>query len=338
VTPAAPVPTALSPVEVTTVAPQDLVSTIRLTGTLNPVRRSVLAAQVSAPLLDVAVKPGQSVKEGDVLIRFDPTQLQLQVDQAKSSLASAQAQRDLAQTTLNNTQTLVDRNVSPRSALDKAENDVTAAEANVAGMRTQLKAAETQLGYATIRAPMSGVVSERRVDPGDTVAAGSPLLTVVDLTELEVEVVIPASVIDSVSVGQTAELAVDGIDGRTFTATVDRISPLAVAATRTIPVYLSIENPDGLLKGGMFTSGEVVVDRKTGAIALPLAAIRSDSEGTYVLAIENGVLARRAVTEGRAWNNGQTVEIATGVAAGDTIVTAPLPTLAAGTPVVIEQG
>lgn len=334
--PPAPAPMSLSPVDVTTVQPQELVASIRLTGTLNPARRAVLAAQLSAPLREVAVREGDPVKEGDILIRFDPTQVELQVEQARSSLASAEAQLALAKTTLSNTQTLVERNVSPRTALDKAESDVTAAEANVAAQRSQVKSAETQLGYATIAAPMTGVVAERRVDPGDTVAMGSPLLTVVDLTRLEVEVVVPTSVIGSVGIGQTAELTVDGIAGRTFTATVDRISPVALAATRTIPVYLTIENPDGVLKGGMFTSGQVTIDRKEGAIALPATAVRNDADGPYVLAVENGALVRKAVTPGRAWRNGQTVEVA-GVSAGETIVTAPLPMLSEGMAVVVES-
>lgn len=334
---AAVAPMALSPVEVAVVAPQNLRSTIRLTGTLNPTRRSVLAAQVAAPLMEVTVKAGQTVKAGDVLIRFDPTQLQLQVDQATSNLASAEAQLKLAQTTLDNTRRLVERNVSARNTLDKAENDVTAAEANVAGMRTQLKSAETQLGYATIVAPFDGVVSERRVDPGDTVAIGTQLLTLVDTSQLEVEVVIPSSVIGSVEVGQTADLRVDGIEGQTFPARIDRISPVALAATRTIPVYLTLDNPGGILKGGMFTSGEVTTESKDGAIALPATAIRTDDQGSFVLAITGGKLERRAVTTARTWNNGQTVEIATGVAPGDTIVTAPLPTLAAGEAVTVEQ-
>lgn len=334
--PAGPVTIALSPIEVTEIQPQRLQSVVRVTGTLNPIRQTTLTSQVSGTLEDVTAKEGESVAASALLVQIDTADLRSRVEQQRSALQAAEAQLALARTTLSNTQTLVQRNVAARSQLDQAQNAVTSAESQVAASRSALQAAETALANAAVKAPFAGVISERFAAPGEAVAPGTRLLTLVDLSSLEVQVSVPTSVIGQVGVGQSTGLTVEGLDGA-FTATVDRISPVALPGTRAIPVFLTLDNPDGLLRGGMFAIGSITLEEKEQAIAVPATAVREDNEGRYVLKIADGMLVRQGIDAVRSWDNGSLVEVAGGVRAGDVIISAPLPSLHAGTPVTVDR-
>lgn len=334
--PEGPATISLSPIEVTEVQPRDLQSLVKVTGTLNPIRETTLTSQVSGTLQEVTAKEGESVAADALLAQVDTTDLQSRVDQQASALQAAEAQLTLAQSTLKNTETLVQRNVAARTQLDQAQNSVTSAESQVAASRSALQAAQTALGNAAVKAPFAGVVSERFATTGEAVSPGTRLLTLVDLSSLEVQVSVPTSVIGQVRIGQSTQLTIEGLEG-SFTATVDRISPVALAGTRAIPVFLTLDNTDGRLRGGMFAIGSIVLEDKSQAIAVPATAVREDNDGKYVLKITDGVLVRQAIEPARSWDNGSLVEVASGVRAGDTIVSAPLPSLHAGTPVAIDR-
>jgi len=285
----------------------------------------------------VNARAGDAVEAGAVIARFDDSDLQARVDQARTALEASEAALALAQSNVDKTRRLVEREVSSQAALDQAENNLVTARSGVSASKAGLLAAETQLGDAVITAPFAGILSERLVDPGEMAAAGTRLFTLVDLASLEVEGSSPASMITRVAVGQTAALNIEGIDGRVFEARVDRISPVALPGTRAIPVFLALDNADGLLRGGMFATGRITLEAKQGALAVPLAAVREDAEGRFVLAVVDGKAERRAVETGPVWNDGTLIEIISGLAVGDTIVSAPLPTLAAGALVIVEQ-
>lgn len=329
-------PTILNAVEVATVAAQDLRSLVRITGTVVPDRETRLSAKVSGTIDSINVNDGEAVAAGDVLIEFDADELRDRLEDQQASLASARVQLETAQANLERTQTLVTRNVATQATLDTAQAQVSQAQASVATLDAQVRAAERSLDYATVRAPYAGVVSTREVSEGESVSVGSPLLTIVDLSNVEVEVMVPTLAIASVRPGQPASVTITGIPGRIFDAEVERISPTAPSGAHSIPVYLTLENEDGALRGGMFATGTIEVETRAGAIALPPSAIRTDSEGRYVLKIVDATLVRQPVTTGPTWNEGALVEVTEGISAGDRVVVAPLPSLEAGVPVSIE--
>jgi RND family efflux transporter MFP subunit len=333
---APPAPTILNPVEVATIAPQELRSLIRITGTIRPDRETRLSAKVAGTIETINVNDGETVAEGDVLIEFDTDELRDRLEDQQASLANARIQLETAQATLERTQTLVARNVATQATLDTAQAQVSQAQASVTTLDAQVRAAERSLDYATVRAPFAGVVSTREVSEGESVSIGSPLLTIVDLSNVEVEVMVPTLAIASVQPGQPATITVNGITGRTFAAEVERISPTAPSGAHSIPVYLTLENGDGALRGGMFATGTIEVETRANAIALPPAAVRTDPEGQYVLKVVGGELVRQPVTVGATWNEGALVEVTEGISVGDTVVIAPLPSLEAGVPVSIE--
>jgi RND family efflux transporter MFP subunit len=129
---------------------------------------------------------------------------------------------------------------------------------------------------------------------------------------------------------------VQGLSNIDFQATVDRISPVAVEGTRSITVYLTLDNPEGQLRGGMFVTGRIVTASSSDALAVPSRALLGEEDARYVLAVEDGEIVRKDVEVAQVWARLDRVEIASGIEDGDTVVSMPLSGLEAGQPVAIE--
>lgn len=323
------VPMQINPDERTVLEPQRLERRVRVSGTLAPWRSTQLSSQTSGEVEEVTVRPGDTVAAGDLLVQIDTENLLLELDQAESNVAATRAQLALAEAQLDRVRALVDRGVTTSSSLDEAQSSVTQLTASLDALEDQVAGAELRLRNATVRAPFSGMVSDRAVEPGQYVGIGTPLISVVDLSTVEMRA--NAAVADGALLrrGQTVVITVDGVEGRTFEGRVARINPVAEEGTRTIPVYVMIDNPDGTLLGGMFASAQVVVDSVEGAIAMPTRALREDVEGPYVLRIEGDALVRQGIETGGTWA-GQMTQITAGLEAGERVVTAPLPGLHPG--------
>jgi RND family efflux transporter MFP subunit len=304
--------------------------TVRVIGTLRPSRRADLSAEASGRVEAVLARSGDRVSEGDLLVQVDVQRLTLETNLARSNLASTRSQLALAEEQLARAEALVERGVSAATSLDEARTQVDQIRSTLDAQEDQVAVAELGLEGATLRAPFDGVIASRSVEAGNVVASGTPLLTIVDLSRMEMVASAPISAGASVAPGQVVELRVDGIGGRTFAGVVDRIAPVAEEGTRTLTVYVEVENEDGVLLGGMFATGNIVLEEAEGALAVPEAAVRDDG-GDHVLVIEDGMLARRDVTVGAEWPGG--VVQVDGLAEGERVVTAALPDLEAGEPV-----
>lgn len=315
--------------EFTTIAPVTLQRTIKVIGTLRPSRQADLSSQTGGLVETVTVRPGDRVTEGQVLVQVDVERLKLDLDLQRSNAAASQAQLALAEGQLERAKALVNRGVSTASTLEEAQSSVDSLRASLSAQTDQVAAAELDLRNATILAPFDGIVSVRSVEPGAYVGVGSPFITVVDLSTVEMEANASVSAGALLRPGQPVTITVDGIEGRTFPGTVERINPVATEGTRTIPVYVTLANADGILLGGMFATGEVIVAEQADAIAIPTDAIREDGQGAYVLRIVDGTLTRQAVAPADQWEGGLT-QLAEGLAPGDVVVSAALPELSVG--------
>ena len=329
--------TQLAPYEIATITPTTLTETLRVTGSLAPTRDVHLSAEVSARLTEVNVRAGDAVSEGQLLASFDVDQLQNQLDQALATADATRIQVAQAQSDFNRTQTLVDKQLAAPTALEQAQSGLEQLQATLTAQQTAVANARTALDRAQVTAPFAGVVSERSVSTGEFVAAGSPLFTVVDLTSLEVEATAPVSLSPKISAGQSVELTVEGFGDRVFEGRVDRINPVAIAGSRALPVYVSLDNEEGELRGGMFASGRILLERKDDVLAVPASALREDAEGAFVLTVEDGVLTRRGVETAREWEGGAAYEVTSGLKAGDVVLSEALPELRAGTKVTLVE-
>jgi len=328
----------LNPVEITTVEPSTLAEMVRVTGSLAPQRQTELSSQVSARVIAVLARPGDTVRSGDVLVQLDTESLQVQLDQARSTAEATRAQLVLADSQLARTRDLIERGVTASSGLEQAQSSADALRANLAALEAQVAAAQIALQNATVRAPMDGVISARTVEPGQTVQQGTALLTLVDLDTLELQASSPIGPSAQIEPGQDVTVTVEGLPDRTFEGSVARVNPVAAAGTRTIPVYITLDNEEGLLRGGMFATGLITVTEKPDALSVPATAVREDAEGNYLLKVEDGAVVRQAIELGGQWSRGRIVEIVSGLEAGDIIVTAPLTQLRPGDKVEMVEG
>ena len=339
-TPAAPSvpvgerPVELSALEVTAAAPRALIETVRLSGSVSPLEQSAIKAEVAARLAEVPVREGQAVRRGEVLARFETVELAARLNEKQANLEGARAQLVLAEKTLAKNRTLNRSNIVSDTSLDQAESSFGFQRAQVDALAAQVELARKALRDAVVVSPIDGMVAVRSVNPGETLAVNAAMFTIVDLSRVEVEATVPAEQVARLAVGQPVRLRVEGFGEREFAGRVARINPMARAGSRAIPVYVTVDNRDGALRGGMFASGEALVAEASGAFAVPPVAIRQDEQGDFVLVIADGRTVRRPVTRVAQWARGDLVQVE-GLAPGDRVVTGNLPGLTAGRPVTV---
>ncbi|HHC30021.1 MAG TPA: efflux RND transporter periplasmic adaptor subunit, partial [Rhodobacterales bacterium] len=223
--------------------------------------------------------------------------------------------------------------------LDRTRSTLAQLTATLAAQETLVANAQRARDNAVVRAPFDGVVSERSVDPGQFVATGTPLMTVVDLAALEVEATAPVSYAPDLAPGLDVALTVEGFGDRVFEGKVERLSPVALEGSRMLPVYVALDNSSGELRGGMFATGRIVLEARADGLGIPAGALRRDGAGDYVLVVQDGTAQRRAVTIARSWDGGAVLEVSAGLVPGDIVVTEPLPELRPGDAVeLLEAG
>lgn len=330
-------PMQLNPSEVVTLAPQTLRQTVRVTGSLAPQQQTELASEVGGRITGVAVRPGDRVTAGQTLVQIDTVNLELQVRQQRATAEATRAQLVLAERQLERTTDLIERGLTPSSGLEEAQSSVDALQSNLAALQAAVSTAELSLQKATVRAPYDGVISARSVEPDQTIASGTPLLTIVDMSMIELQGAAAIGISAQIQPGQQVDVTIEGIE-KTFVGEVRRVNPIAAEGTRTIPVYISIDNPEGLLRGGMFAAGQIVVAEEPDALAVPVTAIREDAEGFYVLKVEDGVGVRQAIEQGDTWDRGRLVHIMSGLVTGDVVVSAALSEIQPGDSIALVEG
>jgi membrane fusion protein (multidrug efflux system) len=328
-------PIELSRAEVSTAVRQDMATEVRIAGSLTPIRRSTLTSRISATILELPVQIGDVVKAGDLLVRFDTDALSSLVTARTAEVDALNARTELADAVFERNTTLGERGAASEATRLEAQADVLNLRAQLRSKQAELADAERSLSYTELRAEFDGVVSARPVEQGQTVPLNTELMTIVDLSRMEVDAGVPTSRIPLVRIGQPVELSVEGFLGRTIVGAVMRISPTAVAGSRAVRVFVAITNDERLLRGGMFTTGILKLDDQKNVIALPVASIRHDEDGSFVFKVVRGALYRQSTELGTSWTDRNLVQVS-GVTEGDVIVTAPLRDLVAGATVTVE--
>ncbi|MGN6389499.1 MAG: efflux RND transporter periplasmic adaptor subunit [Burkholderiaceae bacterium] len=309
--------------------------TLPVTGPVSAVNQAVVKARVAGEVRDVLVREGEAVAAGQVVVRMDESEYRARLEQARGALAAARGQLDIAKTARENNRMLLDKGFISRNAFENSASQYAIAAANVDSANGALDVARKAVGDTVIRSPIAGLVSVRSVQPGEKVSPDNRLLEIVDLQRMEMEAAVPAADIGRVALGQEVDVRVEGLPD-SLHGTVARINPATAAGSRSIPVYVQIDNPERLLRVGMFAEARLTLARKDDALVVPRTAVRNDGGGgAYVYAVENGRLARKTVATGMEGvaDGEPAVEIRDGLAAGATIVRTNLGDLQAGAPV-----
>lgn len=266
---------------------------ITATGAVEAVTTVLVGTQVSGVVASMYADFNSHVTKGEVIARIDTTLLHAALVDARSGLERAEAQARQSAAERDRSRGLFARDLIARSELETAEADARVAAANLSSARAGLDRARINLRYAIIEAPIDGIVLDRAVDPGQTVAASlnAPTLFTLagDLRQMRVRAAVDEADIGKVREGQAATFVVDAYPDTVFSGTVEqvRLQPKVTQNVVTYDVILHAENPDLRLMPGMTANLTIVVDRRDDVLRAPAAALR------FVPPEEAGVAPRR---------------------------------------------
>lgn len=323
-TPAAPRVMELAAVDVATVARGPLETVVPLSGTLRPLEQTLLKSKVAGELRALPVREGESVRNGQVVARFDEVELRARVAEKRANLEATRAQLDLARKTWSMNSDLLAKGFISQNAADNVANTVLVGEATLASAQAQLDLVQRALADAVVRAPMDGVVAERFAQPGEKLPVDSKLLSIVDVTRMELEAEVPSSDIAFVKPGQPVEFSIEGIAGKPFQGRIERINPSADERSRTVKVYVVLPNPGRELRGGMFAKGSLRLASEVQATLMPLSALREERGEPVVYRLDGDAVVRQSVSIGLRDTGRGVVQILSGLEPGMRVLNANL--------------
>jgi HlyD family secretion protein len=369
-------------VRIEDVQSRDLVSVVNASGWIRPNRKVDVQSDIMGRITRMHVKEGQLVKRGDTLLQIDPTQSRAAVERARGALSEAQARA--AQTNANYVQAQrnadrmrqlasVDSGLVSRQDLEEAETQelvqkelYDASQFGVAQARASLNEAIDRLGKTVLQAPMDGTITRLQVEEGETAIvgtmnnSGSLLLTVSDLSVMEAVIRVDETDVPDIELGDSAEIKVDAFQRQTFRGVVTEISHSSVRPPESITagtgagggqavdfeVVIRLENPPSSLRPDLSATADVITDRRTNAISIPIIALTvrdrgevealpqedpeasiaaasaagsNDVEGVFV--VRDGIARFVPVTVGIAGR--EHFEIVAGLEVGDSVVAGP---------------
>jgi RND family efflux transporter MFP subunit len=305
---------------------------LQLPGTVQALSQAVVRSKLSAVIKQVDVREGDSVGAGQIVAEFDTAPLRALLAEREAGLASAKANLEQAQRTREANAQLVQRNFITQNAFDSADATFQAQKANVEASQAQLAQTQLQLDDAVVRAPISGLVARRYVQSGEKVGMDAQLLSIVNLSQLEVQAQAAVSDVARVVPGAAADVEIEGLSGTRFHGRVDRINPSADPGSRSIDLYVSFPNEHNLVRTGMFANVRLHLAADRESPTLPLSAIQTDAGQPVVWAIKDGHLARRVVTVGRRDQQSQLAEVLGGLDAGEQVLASRFDNLKDGAP------
>jgi len=333
-------------------------NTVTSTGTVKAMTTVEVGTQVSGIIEHVYVDFNDNVKRGQVLARLDETALRAQFEQSQATVDQAQAQLTYQEATYNRLKSLYDKDLIAQADYDQALFNYQNSKASLNNARSALDRAEVNLAYATIYSPIDGVVLNRAIEEGQTVAASfntPEMFTIAnDLTRMEVQASVDEADIGKVKEGQRVEFTVDSYPEETFEGSVSqvRLKPVTTNNVVTYDVIFSAPNPEKKLMPGMTASATIYIQEKQNTLVLSGKAMRFTPDTEYLMpSASQGADARAmpaslpsagslpGIPEGTktVWlkdekggirpvpvtvgtENGSTVEILSGLSEGDEVV------------------
>ncbi|MBV8502284.1 MAG: efflux RND transporter periplasmic adaptor subunit [Paucibacter sp.] len=291
-------------------------------------------SKAAGTLVSLSVSEGSRVQAGQALGQLDLEELRARVAERHATVASVKAQFDQAERTYRTNEALAAKNFIATTALDNSRAAMETARAQWQAAQAQLDTMQVSLRQAALVAPINGVVAKRLTLPGEKVAPEQALLTIVDLSKLELAGLVGTHEVSRLTPGMPANLRVEGFD-QPVRARIARINPAAEPGTRSIGVVLALDNPGERFRAGQYGVAKVELADKAERLTLPETAISNNSGQEQVWLIEDGKLARRIVTTGRRDAREGRVEILKGVNADAQVLAARFDNLRDGDKVAV---
>lgn len=325
-------------VVVAKVETRDVPVEVRAPVDLRPIAQADVASKTLGYLDAVLVDRGDVVKRGQLVALVRPSNLPDQLSTARGTLAQTEAAVQLARANLERAQKLAPSGVISQQDLQNATTAVATAEASQQAAQAQVGGLATRLGETRIESPLDGVVLVRRLDPGALVgptSGTSAIVTVVRIDVLRVFIAVPEREIAGVALGEEAHVDLDALPGQTLAGKVVRIAPALDPTTRTLDAEVQLENKDGLLRPGMYGTGAIVKEIHKGVPVVPPSALQLSDGKSYVYVLHGDKVERREIRVGEDRSD---IEVLSGLAPGEEIVTAGIDMISPGATVRVQRG
>jgi membrane fusion protein (multidrug efflux system) len=306
-------------VETVKVATAQLPQIIAAVGSLRSDESVTLRPEVAGRIVAIRFDEGHRVTKGQTLVQLDAAVNHAEVQQARTNL-------DLAKTKYDRAVDLSSKNFISGQARDESKSAYELAQAS-------LSLVEARFAKTEIKAPFSGIIGLRVVSVGDYVREGAELVNLEAIDPMKIDFRVPENFLRDVKVGQTLQVNLDALPGKTYEGRVIALNPLLDASGRSIVVRAQIRNSDSLLRPGMFARINLVTQTRRDAMIVPEEALVPQGTDNYIFRIADGKAARVKVETGQR-RDGK-VEIVSGVGKDDTVVTAGQARLRDGTQVTV---
>jgi multidrug efflux system membrane fusion protein len=336
--PAGPAPT---PVEAQTVETKDFPVVLESLGQVAPYQTVTVKARVDGQITKIAFKEGQMVKEGDLLAEIDPRPYQAAVDQAVAKKGQDEANLANAKRDLERYQTLIKQSFASQQQYDTQVALVNSTTAVTKGDDAAIDAAKTQLGYTKIYAPLTGRVGFRLVDQGNMVAAAQQtgIVVINQLQPISVTFTAPEEQVGEINAlmkSGNAKVAVKTTDGKPLSeGLLEVVDNTIDVATGTVKLKARFENTDDKLWPGLAVIVGLTLGVDKQALVVPAAAVQHGENGLYVYVVDADGKAQSHPVK-IAHQNEQEAALASGVKAGDNVITAGQNQIKPGTPVAVQ--
>lgn len=269
---------------------------VSLPATLAPWQQAMLHAKVTGYIATLTVDKGDAVKAGQVLATLEVPELQADIAKSKAEVTAASIEVKRLHEA---------RAKSPDLVLPQAVDD---AEAKLAIAKAGLERSETQIQFATLKAPFDGIITSRFADPGSLATANATkLLEVTDLSTLRLQIPVTELETGLVTVGKPVKAQIDAVGATPIEASISRIAYSLDPATRTMLAEADLKNPDLKLRPGMYAMTKIAVEKHDNATQIPVAALVMEKTNAFVFKLADGKAMKSAVKIG--FNDGVNVEV-----------------------------
>ena len=310
------------------VAARDVVYTIQSLGTLEPEELVQITAEVSGAVKEVMFHAGDRVSADTVLARIDPERYRLEAARAEATFRKAVATWERSKSDLVRREELAKDQLVAVEELNRVRQETEQLAADAAAAKAALEIAQQNARRADVRPSRAGVINTRTVDTGQFVQVGNALATLVDLSRLRLRFKVTESESLKAADGQAVTFRVGSLGDAAFTAKVYHVGNVADTNTRQVEILAWVDNP-GVLKPGFFAEVTLATETRKGAIVISEGAIQASERGFVVFVVADGKAQERPVKIGLRTGDGS-VEIVSGLAVGEVIVTSGSDRLANG--------
>lgn len=306
---------------------------VLLSGPLEPARRVMLKAQVDGTISSLLVDRGSPVREGQLLLTIAADGVREQAASTESAIAAAKAGVAVAEQRRDGARALYAKGAIAEVDLRAAEAQYEASRAELIAVQAGAASAREMASRTRVTSPISGTISDRRVQAGEPVQNGGLMLTVVDTRTLELAGRVGVDIASQLATGMQVEFSVPARPEQTFRGRVVRIDPEADPATRQVGVYVELPNANRQLMAGQYATGRVLLGTPTSLVVVPSAALRTRDGTTMVAVVADGRIRLQAVTVATRDEARGLVGLSDGLAAGARVLVMPGAGLKDGTPV-----